>query len=161
MYHHPRRTTLLRCSSSGACAKDVHVLPATGVRSLSPCSLLRFLARQPRAALHPLEIAGAALWLDAITAKLPPTHNAAKHLLTALQRYRSGFSATRNYFFEWCIWVKPLLSRKVLAGLVSDSLGDDLYRSVSGSHRQPMTEEQSSARAATSPLLNASVSAFP
>jgi steroid 5-alpha reductase family enzyme len=68
-------------------------------------------ANNPASALHPLEIAGAALWLLAITGEaLADAQLAAfkknpanKGRVCAVGLWR--FSRHPNYFFEWLIWV--------------------------------------------------------
>jgi steroid 5-alpha reductase family enzyme len=68
-------------------------------------------ARNPAPRLHPLEIAGAALWLIAILGEA-----LADAQLTAFKRNPANkgrvcdaglwaFSRHPNYFFEWCVWV--------------------------------------------------------
>ena len=68
-------------------------------------------ARNPTPRLHPLEIAGTALWLIAILGE-----SAADAQLNAFKKNPAhkgrvcdvglwAFSRHPNYFFEWCIWV--------------------------------------------------------
>lgn len=104
----------------------------------------------PASALHPLEIAGAALWLVAITGealadaqlgafKRDPT-NRGRVCDTGLWRY----SRHPNYFFEWLIWVAyfvfALASPWGWLAIIGPASILYLLLRVTGI---PMTEEQS------------------
>lgn len=84
-------------------------LQAVSVVGLGAAFLI--VCRNPAAALHPLEYAGAALWLVAVGGeaiadaqlaafKRNPAH-AGQVCATGLWRY----SRHPNYFFEWLVWV--------------------------------------------------------
>lgn len=104
----------------------------------------------PRAALHPLEIAGALLWLLAITGEA-----LADAQLAAFKRdpaHRGGvcavglwrYSRHPNYFFEWLIWVAyfvfALASPWGWLAIIGPASILYLLLRVTGI---PMTEEQS------------------
>jgi steroid 5-alpha reductase family enzyme len=107
-------------------------------------------ARNPRPSLHPLELAGALLWLISFTAetvadrqlaafKRPP-RNSGEVCDVGLWRY----SRHPNYFFEWMIWVSffcfALPSPHGWVAIVGPASILWLLLRVTGI---PMTEEQS------------------
>lgn len=108
------------------------------------------IARNPAPHLHPLEIAGAVLWLAAIigestadsqlkTFKKNPAH---KGRVCAIGLW--AFSRHPNYFFEWCIWVAYFVfacaSPWGWASILCPAAMLYLLLRVTGI---PMTEEQS------------------
>ncbi len=108
------------------------------------------IARNPTPALHPLEFAGAALWLLAVTGEALADAQLAAFQRNAANRGRvcdSGlwrYSRHPNYFFEWLTWVAyavfALASPWGWLGLIGPACILWLLLRVTGI---PMTEAQS------------------